>query len=99
MKLYRFFTNEEGVWSAGKRLLPQNLVEEANQNRSWLNKPDLPDGNYRFWLTELGKDKYEKTLFKTHQKYLPDIKIDEIEKESLDQIAYEDEFQIVELVT
>ena len=59
MKLYRYTTHGEGVWSAGKRLLPSDLVDEANENRKWMVKPDLPEGEYRFFLTELGKEKRE----------------------------------------
>lgn len=96
MKLYRYLANGEGVWSAGKRLLPKALVGEANQNRAWLKKPELSDGNYRFWLKELGKEQYEQTLYKTHQKYLPNITVEEKDENELGEVAYEDEFQVVE---
>ena len=96
MKLYRYLTNGEGVWSAGKRLLPADLVEEANKNRSWLSKPELPESNYRFWLTELGKEKYQQTLYQTHQKYLPSITLEEMDRDSIGETVYEDEFQVVE---
>ncbi len=96
MKLYRYLTNGEGVWSAGKRLLPVELVEEVNKKRARLTKPLLPEGGYRFWLTKAGKIRYGKTLFITHQKYLPDIKIEEIFKKDLGRVVYEDEFQVVE---
>jgi len=96
MKLFRYLTNGEGVWAAGKRLLPPGLVEEANRNRAWLKKPSLPEGNFRFWLTELGREKYEQALYKTHQKYLPNITLEEKDKKDIMNIAYEDEFQVVE---
>ncbi|MBS3093917.1 hypothetical protein J4456_05040 [Candidatus Pacearchaeota archaeon] len=64
--LYRFTTNGEGVFSAGKRLLPKELIDEVNENRRWLTKPDLPEGNYQFLLTEKGMKKYEQTLFLSH---------------------------------
>ena len=96
MKIYRYLTNDEGVWSAGKRLLPAELVEKANRNRAWLIKPQLAEGNYRFWLTGKGKNKYELTLYKTHQKYLPNITLEERDCSELVNIAYEDEFQVVE---
>jgi len=82
-----------------QRLLPPELVDEVNQNRAWLKKPNLPEGNFRFWLTELGKEKYKQTLYKTHQKYLPNITLEEKDKEDIMNIAYEDEFQVVEEVT
>ena len=40
-KLYRYTTNREGVFSSGKRLLPKELVDEVNQNRKWLVRPNL----------------------------------------------------------
>ena len=64
MKLYRYTTNEEGVWSAGKRLLPDNLINEAFEQRKWMKKPKLPNGEYQFFLTEKGKEQYEKNLTK-----------------------------------
>ncbi len=96
MKIYRYITNGEGVWSAGKRLLPDELVEEANENRSWLKKPDLPDGNFRFWMTSDGNAKYLDTLYKTHQKYLANIEAIESDASELSKVVYQDENQIVE---
>ena len=94
-KLCRYTTNGEGVWSAGKRLLPEDLVDEANENRKWLPKPNLPPGEYQFFLTEKGKSKYESTLLHTHDKYLPDIKCELLEESALGEIVYQDEWQIV----
>src|SRR3989344_4045170 len=96
--LYRYTTNGEGIWSAGKRLLPPELIDEANANRAWLTKPELPEGNYCFWLTEQGKEKYEQTLYRTHQKYLSNIQLESKDKASLGTIIYEDEFQVVEQI-
>lgn len=93
--LYRYMTHGEGVWSAGKRLLPPELVDEANKNRAWLTKPALPLGEYRFYMTNKGKEKYEDTLYKTHQKYLPDITLEGIPREKIGEVVYEDEFQVV----
>jgi len=93
--LYRYTSNNEGIWSAGKRLLPEDLIDEANENRKWLLKPQLPAGDYRFYLTEKGKEQYEKTLLKTHKKYLPKIKIEEINPLTIGKIVYEDEWQVV----
>lgn len=98
MQVYRYTTNGEGVWSAGKRLLPPHLVEEANQSRAWLTRPDLPEGNFRFWLTEKGKQQYESTLYLTHQKYLAKVTLEEVSRDSLGEIVYEDEYQVVEKV-
>ncbi len=94
-KLYRYTTNGEGVWAAGKRLLPKELVDEALEQRKWMPKPELPEGEYRFFLTEKGKDKYEKTLLNVHKKYLPNIKSEEVEPFKLGNVVYEDEWQVV----
>lgn len=94
-KLYRYSSDGEGVFSAGKRLLPKNLIEEAWEARKWMPKPQLPEGDYRFFLTPAGKEKYESTLLNVHQKYLPNIKCEEIDPSRIGNIVYEDEWQVV----
>lgn len=86
------------MFSAGKRLLPQELVNEVLERKKWLIKPKLPEGEYRFYLTEKGKEMYEKTLILSHNKYLPNIKLEALEERTLGEIAYEDEYQVVEKV-
>ena len=97
--LYRYTSNGEGVFTIGKRILPAELADEALQARSWLPKPDLPAGNkYRFYMTEMGKEKYEQTLLLVHKKYLTDIKVETMSYEavnSLGDIIYKDEWQVV----
>lgn len=96
--LYRYTAEGEGIFSAGKRLLPENLVEEANEARKWMPKPNLPpEDDYRFYLTLKGKEQYEKTLLLVHQKYLKDIAVKKIPLETVNQIGpvvYEDEWQV-----
>ena len=94
-KLYRFTTNGEGVFSAGKRLLPSELVDEVIETKKWLPKPSLLEGNYRFYLTEKGKSQYEKTLLLSHKKYLPNIICETIERAHVKKVIYEDEWQVV----
>ena len=96
--LYRFTTRDEGVFSAGKRLLPPALLSEVIEAKSWLPKPPLPKGNFRFYLTDKGKEKYEKTLLISHKKYLPDIRCETILRSALKSIVYEDEWQVVDKV-
>ncbi len=96
--LYRYTTNNEGVWSAGKRLLPKDLVEEVLEAKKGLPKPKLPEGDYRFYLTESGKRKYESTLLLSHKKYLTKIKKEKIQRHKIINIIYEDEWQVVEKV-
>ena len=97
--LYRYTSNGEGVFTIGKRLLPAELAGEALQARSWLPKPDLPAGNeYRFYMTEKGKEKYEQTLLLVHKKYLTDIKVEASSFEAVKKIGeviYKDEWQVV----
>ncbi len=98
-RLYRFTTNGEGVFSAGKSRLPKELVDEVIEAKKWLLKPKLTEGNYRFYLTEKGKDKYENTLIHSHKKYLPNIKCESINRDELKNIIYEDEWQVVEKIS
>jgi hypothetical protein len=95
VKLYRYTTDGEGTWSAGKRLLPEKLVGKVNKARKWLKKPDLPEGNYTFYLTQLGKDKYEQTLLHLHKQYLDKIKLEESLLEPDSIVVYQDEYQVV----
>jgi hypothetical protein len=95
MKLYRYTSEGEGIYTIGKRLLPENLVSEANEARKWLPKPQFPQGEYKFYLTQMGKEQYEKTLLKVHKKYLKDIEYEEIEFSDLDKIFFQDEWQVV----
>jgi len=94
-RLYRYTSNGEGVFSAGKRLLPKNLIEEAREARKWMLKPNLPEGEYRFYLTATGKKQYENTLLKVHKKYLKNIECEEFEQGKLGDIVYQDEWQVV----
>ena len=93
--VYRFTTNGEGVFSAGKRLLPDELIDEVVERKKWLIKPKLKEGDYRFYLTEEGKDMYKKTLLLSHKKYLPNIKLEKITYSNLENIIYEDKYQVV----
>lgn len=54
-KVYRFTVEGEGVFIVGKRLLPNHLVDEVLERKKWLVKPKLPSGEYRFYLTEKGR--------------------------------------------
>lgn len=97
--LYRYTADGEGIWSAGKRLLPEELIAEAGEARKWLPKPNLPSGGkYRFYLTHKGKEQYEKTLLLVHKKYLKDIKVEKVAMgvvKKIGSIVYQDEWQIV----
>lgn len=94
-KLFRYTANGEGIWSAGKRLLPEHLIEEAGEQRKWMPKPVLPEGDYMFFLTQKGKEQYEATLLDTHKKYLSDIECQEFDRKQLGEVAHEDEWQVV----
>lgn len=70
-ELHRYTTQEgEGAWHAGRRLLPGHLADEADQQRAWLSRPDLPGDGYEAWFTPQGADKYEQTLKSVHDQYL-----------------------------
>lgn len=95
MKLFRYTSNGEGVWSAGKRLLPDDLVGEAFEQRRWLPKPSLPEGEYVFYLTLKGKSRYDETLLNVHKKYLADIVCESLEVPDETSFVYVDEWQVV----
>ena len=94
-KLYRYTSNGEGIWSAGKRLLPKNLVDEVLEAKKWMPKPQLPEGDYRFYLTKEGKEKYEVTLLPIHKKYLTNIECVEADVNAVGDIVYSDKWQVV----
>jgi hypothetical protein len=75
--------------------LPKHLIKEVNEARKWLKKPDLPAGNYTFYLTEQGKKKYEETLLQLHMQYLENIQVEESLLNPKSEIVYQDEDQIV----
>ena len=95
MKLYRYTSNKEGIWAAGKRLLPQDLVDEAWEARKWMPKPELPEGEYHFYLTKQGKEKYEQTLLHVHKKYLTNIEHEEVGASTIGKPVYQDEWQVI----
>jgi hypothetical protein len=94
-KLYRYTTNGEGVFSAGKRFLPEDLVNEAWEARKWIPKPELPEGEYLFLFTQEGLEKYEQTLKKVHEKYLENLTMEEVDTALLGDPVYQDNWQIV----
>lgn len=95
-KLYRYTSNGEGIYSIGKRLLPENLANEAWEARKWLPKPVLQPGEYLFFLTEKGRRKYEETLLRIHEKYLDNIELHQLYQDELtEEVIYQDEWQIV----
>lgn len=94
-KLYRYASQGEGVFSIGKRLLPKYLAEEADEAWKWLPYPELPEGEYQYFFTEKGKEKYEKTLLLVHKKYLSDIRCEEAGSPGSSRVAYEDEWQTI----
>jgi len=96
--LYRYTSNGEGVFSAGKRLLPEYLVPEVLKNKKWLKKPILPEGEYRFYLTRKGKEKYDETLLLSHKRYLKNIKLEKYNYKKIKNIIYEDVYQVVEKI-
>lgn len=91
-KLYRHTSDKKDVFG---KIPPEDFRKEAEEAGKWLLCPELPPGEYRFFLTEKGKEEYEKTLLPVHKKYLSDISCDETDSSKLDTVAYEDEWQVV----
>jgi len=94
-KFYRYTSEGQGIWSAGKEQLPEDLVDEAWEQRKWMPKPDLSPDSYRFFLTKKGKEKYEGTLLKTHKKYLFNIECHTVQSSEIGEIVYRDKWQVV----
>lgn len=92
-KLYRYTSQEKDVFF-GDTALNKNLAELAEAGK-WLESPKLPEGSYRFFLTEKGKEEYEKSLLPLHKKYLSDISCKEADFSEIKGIVYEDEWQVV----
>ncbi len=101
-KLYRYTTNSEGTFSAGRRLLddqPQEridrILEGVKKNKEWLIRPELEEDNLEFYWTEKGRERYEKNFLPIHKEYLPNIQMDTINLSALPgKIIYTDENQI-----
>lgn len=92
-KLYRYTSREKDVFSH-ELVLSSNLAELAEAGK-WLPTPELPAGTHRFFLTEKGKEEYEKVLLPLHKKYLPDISCEETDLSAINTVVYEDEWQVV----
>lgn len=101
-KLYRYTTNGEGTFSAGRRFLdtqPKDFIEKmlevVKRNKSWLRLPELPIDNLEFYWTEEGKLKYDAEFLLMHKRYLPNIKLDKVSYDALPgDIVYEDKHQV-----
>lgn len=92
-KLYRYTSQEKDVFSH-EAVLASNLAEMADAGK-WLPSPNLPEGTHQFFLTEKGREEYEKALFPLHKKYLSDISCEETDASAIDGVVYEDEWQVV----
>ena len=100
--LYRYTTQGEGTFSAGRRLidslgaeLKSEVLSVVANNKSWLTLPKLNERNLEFYWTELGKSKYEESFLPVHRKYLVNIVLETIEYSELSgPVVYEDEYQI-----
>lgn len=91
-KLYRYTSQKKDILSPD--VLSAEHKAEATVGK-WLVRPELPPGEHRFFLTEKGKEEYEKTLESVHKKYFADIVCEETKQSEIDGIAYEDEWQII----
>lgn len=102
--VYYYTANNEGVFSAGKRLLEdaiaKNIVslDEVLKAKEWLPKPELPEGEYRFYFTKEGNRIYGETLLTIHKKYLENIQCHIIPRANLKNIVYSDIYQVVQLI-
>jgi hypothetical protein len=92
-KLYRYSSQKKDILSPDT-LSPEYRAEAAPAGK-WLVRPELPPGEYRAFLTEKGKEEYEKMLESVHKKYFTDIVCEEIKQSEINGIVYEDEWQSI----
>lgn len=100
--LYRYTTNGEGTFSAGRRLLDTQtpdfiakVLAIVAKNKDWLVLPELEYDNLEFYWTESGKKKYEEGFLPSHSEYLPNIQLEIIKYDELKgKVVYEDEYQV-----
>jgi hypothetical protein len=98
MKLYRYTSEGEGIFVKERAELPDSMIDEGHEARSWLPNPTLeglPEGEFSFYLKEKGNSEYKNKLLPFHKKFLKDIECEEIEREvKVEDVVYQDEYQI-----
>lgn len=92
--LYRYTADGTGVFIMEDELRPTYLERELEAAKWWLYSPDLRRDDITFYLTEKGKEMYDKTIKPLHETFLPRLHLSRIERPAADRIAHEDEFQV-----
>ena len=101
---YRFCYNDTGIYEAVKhKIFKDNEISEAKKKwqsivkaSSWLPKPKLEYNSHKSWFTEKGKDIFVKKVLPLLLEYLSKDKIKIIRRNKVVNIAYLDEYQVVE---
>ena len=93
--VYRYTSEGRGIFMAEDELEPPELEPEINRAKAWLPAPKL-DCECEFYMTEKGREIYEQTLRPLHEKFMPEISVEAVPRSELEEIVYEDEFQVAE---
>ena len=94
--VYRYTFSGECVFTEGMKYIPSDeVLEKVTAAKQWLPQPLLPFGTYKFFLTEKGKEHYEKTLKIVHESFLKDIQCEKVSIKNIGEVVYRDAFQII----
>lgn len=99
-KLYRVTYKGEGIYEAlRKKITIEEWKELLNSNKfNWLPKPKLYNSNNRSYFTEKGYKKFMDEAYQIMTKHLSESNIMIEEFYNIDNIIYEDEYQIISVI-
>lgn len=96
-KYYRITYNNEGIYEALHKKVSINEWKSllSSDNFTWLPKPKIYSSENKSYFTDKGYNKFISEVYPIILKYFDkdDIKIEEIN--SLQNIIYKDEYQII----
>lgn len=96
-KYYRITYNEKGIYNELKKMVDINTWKAllASNEINWLPKPPSYAENNKSYFTEKGYKKFIQNVLPIMEKYLSKDKIKISSSQSLENIIYEDEYQVV----
>lgn len=96
-KYYRITYNEKGIYNELKKMVDINTWKAllASNEINWLPKPPSYAENNKSYFTEKGYKKFIQNVLPIMEKYLSKDKIKISSSKSLENIIYEDEYQVV----
>jgi hypothetical protein len=93
--LYRYTAGGKGIFMQEDDLTPAELRPAIEAGKSWLPQPHL-ECDCQFYMTAKGKEMYEMVLKPLHEAYMPPIECEEVQRSQLNEVVYEDEYQVGE---